>query len=526
MVVENPTAQQASAHNEFKSNPILRWDDPRLKLHTSLQYTLQNVLNWQYPLPIQSHSIFVDRIFKRDIFGISCTGSGKTAAYGVPILQALIDEFGPKVPNNQEEQEAKTRLQERKQKLQHSEKLTPLAFVVIPTAELSEQVARMLLQLIADTDFSVAHCVLSLFVFVIVTYVYVCWVVCAQCGGTNYLENYHAAKQSGADILIGTPGRLHHMFEDGKLSFEELRVFVVDEADYLLRADKHGDLDTEHVDRLAELHDAALEVRQDWRRFFFSATCTPEVLEITNQMLESRIDIRVGCNNFLSPTVHHVPVHVIDPEEGKQRQLFDLLREHFAEQLQDGRHKQRKAIVFVNSSAEAEYVAEFLHEYADQLSRDTMEWEAISRAQPYSASILSPGEREQVAENFRRRKLRVLIATDVLGRGFEAPQVSAVIHYDLPIPLRDASFASAVTTFVQRSGRTGRAGNIGLCYSFWERNNTDHERMAAEVVPLLKEMLPLQHEFVARTTDSLPEFLMQMRHNHMTRHPTYPGDRY
>ncbi len=323
-------------------------------------------LEFRTATPIQAQSIPV-LLQGRDLIGQAQTGSGKTAAFTLPILQ-------------------KIRLQPRQ--LQ--------ALVLCPTRELCAQVAGDIRRL--------GRRLPGLQVLVL--------------AGGQVIRPQLNALEKGAHIAVGTPGRVMDLLERQALETRQLATVVLDEADRMLDMGFREDM--EHI------LGATPRTRQT---VLFSATFPPDIEELSRQFQKEPVRVTVA-ETEAAPEIQQ-RVYTCPPEQ-KTQTLLRLLRHY-----QPG-----SAIVFCNFKAN---VAELTHALAEAgVSVDGLQGD------------LEQSQRDAVMAKFRNHTTRVLVATDVAGRGIDVEALDAVVNFDLPMQPEP---------YVHRIGRTGRAGRTGLALS-------------------------------------------------------------
>ncbi len=337
-----------------------------LSLSSSLQEVVSEI-GYESPTPIQVQSIPL-LIAGKDLIAQSKTGSGKTAAFSLPILQALkIDE---------------RRLQ---------------ALVVCPTRELAAQVAREIRKL------GRKHKGLSVLEVV---------------GGQPVRPQVDAIER-GVHVAVGTPGRLLDHLERGTLHCEALTTLVLDEADRMLDMGFGADVES-ILSRLPNPRQTVL----------FSATfpSTIEAISRRYQRNAERITIEEPAQAGAGLQQFYVECDAAD----KLETLYWVMNEYPHE----------SALLFCNFKAS---VAELERELADAgFSVDRLDGD------------LEQFQRDQVLAKFRNQSVRVLIATDVAGRGIDVEDLDLVVNYELP---------AKPNIYVHRIGRTARAGKAGVAVS-------------------------------------------------------------
>jgi superfamily II DNA/RNA helicase len=317
------------------------------------------------PTPIQA--MVVPHVLKgADVVVEAKTGSGKTLAYGLPLL-------------------ARTA----------GEKAGPRALVVVPTRELAEQVARAL-EAVGGPARQVA----------LLT-------------GRGGMDKQRQALEAGAQVAVGTLGRIEELVARSALVLQRVETVVLDEVDELLRGGFSGQL-------------AALlgSLRRERQTLLFSATVPTEVEAVAKGFMRSPVRLRPGEARE-------------QPAELTHRVLFtsvDDRIENLCGYLRGARPYQ--ALVFCGTRHETEEVRTALHELG--LEAEFLHGE------------LSPLKRRQLLDKFRSGDLPVLVASDLAARGLDLPGVDLVVNYSLP----DGSAA-----YLHRAGRTGRAGRPGTVLS-------------------------------------------------------------
>jgi len=346
------------------------------------------------PTPVQEQTIPVLRS-GRDLLAQAQTGTGKTAAFAIPLIEAI----DPMVKR-------------------------PQALVIVPTRELALQVTR---EFGALGKFRHTHEV-------------------AIYGGVPYGPQERALRR-GAQIVIGTPGRLLDHIQRGSVDLAGVRVVILDEADRLLDMGFAPD-----VRRLLRL------VPQRRQTALFSATLTGEVKDLAYRFTNDPAQIAIDPERRTSESVEQVYVEVLD--EDKPKALEELLRRWETEQVLIFRHTKRGVDRLLDDLMRRKHAAAAIH------------------------GDLTQRERERTLEKFRSGEIKILVATNLAARGLHIEDISHVINYDLP---EDAE------TFTHRIGRTGRAGETGIAVTFvgeWDFDEFERLREKANV-PFRREVLEL-----------------------------------
>ena len=326
--------------------------------------------------PIQAESLPI-ALTGQDVAGQAQTGTGKTAAFLVAMFNRLLTHYPPegREPND------------------------PRALILAPTRELA-------IQIHADAQNLGRHTGLKL---------------ALAYGGTGYDEQRERIL-AGADVLIGTPGRIIDYFRQHVFALKSVQVLVLDEADRMFDLGFIKDI------RFL-LH--RLPPPDQRLNMLFSATLSERVNELAYEHMHNPQVVKIESDKL---TVDGVREQVYFPANAEKIPLLiGLLRGMEAV----------RTLVFVNTRHGAERVALWL------------------RANDFSAAVISGDvpqkKREQLLEMFKDGRLKVLVATDVAARGLHIPDVSHVINYDLSQDAED---------YVHRVGRTARAGASGDAISF------------------------------------------------------------
>ena len=236
------------------------------------------------------------------------------------------------------------------------------------------------------------------------------------------------ALRGGTHILVATPGRLLDLVAHNAIHLETLQTLVLDEADRLL-----------DLGFLAELQ-AILELLPITRQsLFFSATFPPLVVKLADELMSDPLRIAIAPQPDSAPDIAQ---HAVLVEAGRRTQLLRHLI---------NTHHWKRVFVFVATKHAAEVVA-------DKLRKVRI------HAEPFHGE-LSQGKRLQVLSDFKASRLAVIVATDMASRGIDIHQLPVVVNYDLP---------RSSTDYIHRIGRTGRAGQPGVAFSFVTPDNHQH----------------------------------------------------
>jgi ATP-dependent RNA helicase RhlB len=283
---------------------------------------------------------------------------------------------------------------------------TPRALVIAPTRELVIQICK-------DADAIGKYCGLrSLAVY----------------GGMDMDRQREELQEAPVDLLVATPGRLLDFCQRHVVNLQSVDTLVIDEADRMLDMGFIPDV------RRIMSH---LPPKNKRATMLYSATLTDDVMRLAAQWMEEPVKAEVESEHNATDTVRQV-VYVIRAED-----KFKVLFNHIA------LHPDARAIVFCNRKSTTEDVYE-------SLKRRGVKCEMLS-------GDVSQNKRLQVLENFRAGKIKIVVATDVAGRGIHVDDIEYVINFDFPYEAED---------YVHRIGRTGRAGNTGIAISFADEDES------------------------------------------------------
>jgi ATP-dependent RNA helicase DeaD len=362
---------------------------------------------YTHPTPVQL-AVFEPASRGKNLVVQARTGTGKTAAFGLPILDVLVKKSLPKVQ----------------------------ALILTPTRELALQITRELEKL-------------------------------AQFRGTKLACIYGGAPmgkqiellEGGAQIVVGTPGRVLDHLRRGTFDPSNVKIFVLDEADEMLS-----------MGFAKELHAIADKLPKERQGLFFSATIPPDIERLAASQLKDPELIALSSDQIGALEVQHF-VYILRGGD-KRAQLIRIIEVEDPE----------SAIVFCNTKDETERLAEALQRAgyeADWLNGD-----------------LEQGARERVMQATRDGKLRFLVATDVAARGIDISHLTHVINADFP---------ETAEAYVHRTGRTGRAGKTGTAIAIVtpkDIGNLYILRLTYKIRPIEKQ-LPTDGELKTRAETDL-----------------------
>ena len=343
-------------------------------------------LGFETPSPIQQ--ICIPHLLEgRDVLGMAQTGSGKTAAFSLPILA----------------------------KIDPTEK-HPQLLVMAPTRELAIQVADACEQFV---KYAKGINIVTLY------------------GGQRYDIQLRALKQ-GAQVVVGTPGRILDHLRRGTLSLAELKAIVLDEADEMLRMGFIDDVETVMAE-LPEHHQTAL----------FSATMPEPIRRITKRFMKDPQEVKIKATQQSAPDIAQSCWYVHGFRKSDALLRFLEVEDFDA------------AIIFTRTKTGTLDVTELLEKHG-------------FRAAALNGDMTQQ-LREQTLDRLRSGSLDIVVATDVAARGIDIERISLVVNYDIPL---DAE------SYVHRIGRTGRAGRSGRALLFVEPRE---RRLLRNVEHLIKK---------------------------------------
>ncbi len=336
------------------------------------------VKEYNEPTPVQEKSIPV-LLENRDVLGSAQTGTGKTAAFAIPILQKIYLE---KLEQQSNEKKIK-------------------ALVLAPTRELALQIYENFV-------------VYSMYMNVNATVVY---------GGIKQARQVRDLER-GVDILVATPGRLLDLIKQRKLSLDDVEYLVLDEADRML-----------DMGFIADVKNIVSMVRTNRQTMLYSATMPKAIMSFANEILKDPVRIQVSpvekTIDKIDQTVYYVS------KKSKVKLLIKLL----------SKPEFQSVLIFARTKRGS-----------DDIVRD------LNTAGIKSSAIhgdKAQGDRQKVLRAFKKKEIRVLVATDIAARGIDVHEVTHVINYDLP---------EVPETYIHRIGRTGRAGKKGVAIAFCSPN--------------------------------------------------------
>ena len=322
-------------------------------------------LGFETPTSIQAGAIPKLLNSETDFIGLAQTGTGKTAAFGLPLME-LVD----------------------------SELPYPQGLILAPTRELCVQIST---QLESFAKYRKKTKILAVY------------------GGTDIGRQIRQLKK-GVHILVATPGRLRDLLERKAADISKIRYLVLDEADEMLNMGFRAEID--------EILENAPKERTTW---LFSATMSRDVKRISKNYMYKPEELVIGSLNTANKNIEHQYTILRATEK------YDVLR-NFLDTEDD-----IYGIIFCRTRRDTEKLAKML-------DKDGYPADAIH-------GDLNQSQRDRVMDLFRRKKVSLLVATDVAARGIDVNDVTHVYHFNIP---EDLNF------YTHRSGRTGRAGKEGI----------------------------------------------------------------
>jgi ATP-dependent RNA helicase DeaD len=324
---------------------------------------------YEQPTPIQSGLIPL-ALEGRDVIGQARTGTGKTAAFSIPILEQL-DPL--------------------------EDCRDPQAIIIVPTRELADQVGREAEKLAFGVPTEIA----------------------VLAGGKN-INRQLRQLENGVQVVVGTPGRLHDHLQRRSLRTDRVWCVVLDEADRML-----------DIGFRPQIERILRRCSRDRQTLLLSATLPKEVRRLAESYMVQPEVIDCSENDMAVDTIEQ---HYFTVDQDKKYELLERLLE---------RENPEQAIVFCRTKRGT-----------DRLYRK------LSRTHDRCGSMhgdMQQRERDRVLQLLRDNKLKILVATDVVGRGIDISTISHIVNFDVPQDCDD---------YVHRVGRTGRMGRDGIAFTF------------------------------------------------------------
>ncbi|WP_040330690.1 DEAD/DEAH box helicase [Clostridium ihumii] len=363
---------------------------------------------YKEPTLIQEKSIPIG-LKGLDLLGCAQTGTGKTAAFAIPVLQNIINETQEKDTN----------------------KKSIKALILAPTRELAIQIGESFEMYSKYTN------VKSAVIF----------------GGVSQNPQVKVLKE-GVDILIATPGRLIDLINQKFIKLDNVKHFVLDEADRMLD--------------MGMIHDVKriiTKMPNKRQNMLFSATMPKEIRNLVESILKDPVKVEVAPVSSTVDTISQGVYFVA--KKDKKNLLIDILKDESIKSL----------LVFSRTKYGANNITK-------QLAKAGIEALAIHGNKSQNA-------RQIALNSFKDGSIRVLVATDIAARGIDVEDLSYVINYDLP---------EVPETYVHRIGRTGRAGHNGAAFSFCD---SEERKYLRDIEKVIKQSIPVieSHKY----TEELPK---------------------
>lgn len=322
-------------------------------------------MDWKTPTPIQEAAIPVG-LEGKDVLAQAQTGTGKTGAFGSIILGRIGSGYK-----------------------------TPSAIVIVPTRELAIQVTEEL----AKLSFYTGHKCIAVY------------------GGTS-LDRHIGTLKNGADVVVGTPGRMKDLLTRNALRVSKTSIVVLDEADRMLDMGFAKDLDF-----------ILSKLPKKRQNLLFSATMPEDVKQLAINKMKHPVEILISKDELTLDLISQY--YMVLDKDSKKDALCTLIDKYQAKTIVFG-HTKRRTMQLSRKMEGSGYKCTALHGDVPQ------------------------AKREKIFDAFREGKIRVLIATDVAARGLDIDDVGLVVNYDMTDP----------ETYVHRIGRTGRADKKGMAVTF------------------------------------------------------------
>lgn len=348
---------------------------------------------YTHPTPIQEKAI-PQILMTRDLIGLAQTGTGKTAGFTLPMIEILSSG------------KAKSRM--------------PRSLVLAPTRELAAQVGESFDDYGKYTDLTKALLV----------------------GGESMNEQIKLLER-GVDVLIATPGRLIDLFERGQILLNDIKVFVIDEADRML-----------DMGFIPDIEKIASKLPFTRQTLLFSATMPDEIKKLAEQFLNNPKQVSVAPPASPAEKVDQKIIWTTSKE--KQAILQKLL----------DREEVKTAFIFCNRKKDVDTLAR-------NLKREGYNIGALHGDMPQNI-------RNRTLESFKSGEITLLACSDVAARGLDVKAVSHVFNYDVPYHPDD---------YVHRIGRTGRAGQSGEA---WMLATQDDDKYVETIEKNINRKIPVE----------------------------------
>lgn len=325
-------------------------------------------MGFEETTPIQTSAI-PEILVGKDIIGQAQTGTGKTAAFGIPMLDKID-------PNNK----------------------NPQSIILCPTRELAIQVSEELKKL---SKYKQNIYTLPIY------------------GGQSINRQIKALKK-GAQVIIGTPGRVMDHMRRGTLNLKHIKYLILDEADVMLDMGFIDDIET-----------ILKDIPDDRNTLFFSATIPKSIKRLSKKYQKNSKFVKVAHEKLTVPSIEQ---HYFEIRKGNKLKVLTRLIDLYNPEL---------SLVFCNTRKEVDRV--------------TMQLQARGYSSDGIHGGLNQNQRDHVMNKFKNGVIEILVATNVAARGIDIDNIEIVFNYDVPF---DTDY------YVHRIGRTGRAGKDGKAFTF------------------------------------------------------------
>lgn len=284
-------------------------------------------------------------------------------------------------------------------------------------------------------------------------------------GGTGAdWETQKKALSKGADIIVATPGKLISLLNMGYTKFKDLKHFILDESDRMM--------DMGFIDDIKKI---ASHLPKDKQTLMFSATMPPKIRRLSKELLNQPEQINIAISKPAEGVLQ--AVYLVS-----DRKKIDLL----CKLIKD---KPNYESIIIFSSRK-----KFVNEIVQALKRNKLNAEGISS--DYDQDV-----RLQVLKNFKSRKTRIVVATDVMSRGIDIKEINLVVNFDVPKSAED---------YVHRVGRTARASSTGVALTFINENDMHAFSQIEEIIEREIPKVPLPPE-IGESLEWNPKYIPQNR---------------
>lgn len=335
-------------------------------------------MNFSVPTPVQAKTI-LPALDGRDILGIAQTGTGKTAAFGIPLLSTIYPD-----PEKQ-------------------------ALILAPTRELAAQIHRVFKQMTQGMKLYGALLV----------------------GGESFHRQVSELDQ-GVDYIIATPGRLNDHLEQKTVRLNRVNILVLDELDRML-----------DMGFLPQVRQVLKHVPENRQTLLFSATLPPDISKLVDSLLYKPVKVKIEPVNLPEEKPNIEEQTIETTPEGKNSII-----------LKEIDNRQGKILVFTRTKSRCDRLALMLERKGQRVVR--------------LHGGRSQGQRKEALDKFRTGRCRIMVATDLAGRGIDVADIEHVINYDVPSTRED---------YIHRIGRTGRAGKTGIALNLLTAGDFEGERV-------------------------------------------------